>query len=215
MLRVSNPMCLWPHSNGIAASAGALHHMKLVLIFPSLEKALGDLHVVFATTARERTTSTQALSLEMAVHLALQHHREGVKVGFLFGPERAGLTNDALSLCTAAVRIPTALDFSSLNLSQAVLLVTHAFFRAFETSIYNVQAHSKRSHASSFVATQAEIFAFLAHFQTVLSEEGYFAAPERKARMMWTLRNFFERALPTQQELKSLWGALTHLLQKR
>jgi len=41
----------------------------------------------------------------------------------LFGPEDNGLSNEALGRCNAVVTVPTAAEYSSLNLAQATLLI--------------------------------------------------------------------------------------------
>ena len=53
----------------------------------------------------------------------------GVPTAVLFGNERAGLTNDEVALADVVVTIPTA-GFASLNLGQAVLLLSYEWFKA-------------------------------------------------------------------------------------
>jgi tRNA C32,U32 (ribose-2'-O)-methylase TrmJ len=52
------------------------------------------------------------------------------KSAFLFGPETSGLENADLSLTDYIVQIPTSPNFSSLNLAQAVNVVSYEIFRA-------------------------------------------------------------------------------------
>ncbi|RKX93651.1 MAG: RNA methyltransferase [Spirochaetes bacterium] len=49
-------------------------------------------------------------------------------VSIVFGRESDGLTDKELSLCDAAVRIPTSELFPSLNLAQAVQIITYTLF---------------------------------------------------------------------------------------
>jgi tRNA C32,U32 (ribose-2'-O)-methylase TrmJ len=49
----------------------------------------------------------------------------GERVGFLFGSEKNGLSNEELSSAHGIITIPTFPGFSSLNLAQAVLLVCY------------------------------------------------------------------------------------------
>src|SRR6185295_8611651 len=46
-------------------------------------------------------------------------------VALVFGPEDHGLTNDDLRHCQCLVTIDTSLQYASLNLAQAVLLVCY------------------------------------------------------------------------------------------
>jgi tRNA/rRNA methyltransferase len=50
------------------------------------------------------------------------------RIAILFGPEDRGLTNEDLRLCHTLATIPTA-DFSSLNLAQAVMVISYELFR--------------------------------------------------------------------------------------
>lgn len=49
----------------------------------------------------------------------------------MFGNEASGLTEEELSLCNIAIRIPSSAVFPSLNLSHAVQIVTYEIFKAF------------------------------------------------------------------------------------
>ncbi len=50
------------------------------------------------------------------------------KISIVFGREADGLSDDELNLCDAAVQIPTSPDFPSLNLSQAVQIITYSLY---------------------------------------------------------------------------------------
>ena len=56
----------------------------------------------------------------------------GERVGLMFGPERAGLTNDDLTLADTLITVPLNPGFSSLNLAQAVLVLAYEWFQAGE-----------------------------------------------------------------------------------
>jgi tRNA C32,U32 (ribose-2'-O)-methylase TrmJ len=52
------------------------------------------------------------------------------KSAFLFGPETSGLENADLRLTDYLVQIPTSPNFSSLNLAQAVNVISYELFLA-------------------------------------------------------------------------------------
>ena len=54
------------------------------------------------------------------------------RIGLMFGPEDAGLTNEDLDFCQFASTIPTA-GFSSLNLAQAVAIHCYELYTAVHT----------------------------------------------------------------------------------
>jgi len=51
------------------------------------------------------------------------------QISIVFGREADGLSDDELNLCDAAVQIPTSPDFPSLNLSQAVQIITYSLYK--------------------------------------------------------------------------------------
>src|ERR1700735_4376489 len=66
-LRLVNPRQGWPRTDeyrdvAYAAAAGATELLDAAKLFPSVEAAVGDLHVVYATTARERGQMKAVLS---------------------------------------------------------------------------------------------------------------------------------------------------------
>lgn len=87
----------------------------------TLADAAGDCGLVLGFTARPRR-DRDAGPLAVAVEEALAAARAGNKVAFVFGPERTGLPNEEIDLCTRLAQIPTVPDFRSLNVAQAVLL---------------------------------------------------------------------------------------------
>src|SRR4029077_12014762 len=52
------------------------------------------------------------------------------RVAIIFGPEDTGLVNRELKLCQRLVTIPTAPEYPSLNLAQAVMLVAYELMMA-------------------------------------------------------------------------------------
>ena len=108
------------------SSAALIHNLGL---HQDLASALGSFHYVVGTTARLGGSYRQSPvpPRELARQLIpLSQHNQ---VALLFGPENWGLTNEELAFCHTLVTIPTS-DFRSLNLAQAVLVVTYEIFLA-------------------------------------------------------------------------------------
>ena len=49
--------------------------------------------------------------------------KRGKKIGFLFGSEASGLSNDEISYANYTLQIPTNPDFRSLNLSHSLIII--------------------------------------------------------------------------------------------
>jgi len=95
-------------------------------IFPDLEEAVADLHLVFAGTAKSRK-NFEVLAFEEALDRMLAAPLSA-RVGLLFGNERTGLTSEELRRSNFRFTIPQAARQPSYNLAAAVLLTLFALF---------------------------------------------------------------------------------------
>ena len=62
-LRIVNPRCNWPNQKALATSVGAKDVLKSSKIYDSIEKSIGDLDVVFASTSRIRKVNKKVISV--------------------------------------------------------------------------------------------------------------------------------------------------------
>jgi len=124
-LRLVRPALFDAHRiSGIAHGSEPL--IEQVEFFDSLGDAVADAARVIGTTARRRRSSyvwdTPRAAAPGLVEFAL---RETRPVALVFGREDQGLSNDDLDLCDRLLVVPTHRDNSSLNLAQAVLLISY------------------------------------------------------------------------------------------
>jgi tRNA/rRNA methyltransferase len=95
--------------------------------FHSLDSALRGIRLVVGTTGKSGGHRRQTTSVRSLVPLLLsQASRQ--KVGIVFGPEDTGLVDDDLLRCQLLLRIPTRSQAHSLNLSQAVMIVSYELY---------------------------------------------------------------------------------------
>ncbi len=114
----------------IACPRTAVHAGEIIreaAFFPDLAAAIGDLNLVFASTAKRRKNYS-VLPLEEAVAKMLTFSGKA-KVGLLFGNERTGLTSAELAASNFRWSIPQASRQPSYNLSSAVLITLFELFR--------------------------------------------------------------------------------------
>jgi tRNA/rRNA methyltransferase len=210
-LRLVNPKQGWPRTDeyrdvAYAAAAGATDLLDAANVFPSVEAAVGDLHMVYATTARERGQMKAILTPSVAMGAAAT--AAGEKRGILFGPERTGLDNDDVALANAIVTFPSSPTYASFNLSQAVLLCGYEWFKA---------AHGDAPPPATIPRLQSPpaqremLLAFFDYLESKLDENGFFRPATKKPGMRRNLRNIFHRMEPTQQDVRTLWGAMVRL----
>ena len=105
-LRLIEPRDGWPNRSAYAISAGADDVLNKTNVYKSLEEATKDISLLFATTARKRVIGTKSLDVFEAIDKSFHHVVNGGKVGFLFGPEQSGLSNDDVVQADYTISIP-------------------------------------------------------------------------------------------------------------
>lgn len=95
---------------------------------PTLEEALAETQLAVAVTRRHGQKRNKK-SIPIGEIGALVRSRPGADIAFVFGNEEHGLNNEEVELCSAKLSIPTAPEFPSLNLAQAVQIVTYELVR--------------------------------------------------------------------------------------
>ena len=62
-LRIVNPKCNWPNQKALATSVGAKDILRTSKIYNSIDKSVGDLDIIFATTSRIRKANKKIISI--------------------------------------------------------------------------------------------------------------------------------------------------------
>ncbi|CAN1552478.1 LasT rRNA methylase [Rhabdaerophilaceae bacterium] len=207
-MRLVAPRDGWPQKaklkkGAVSASAGATHVLSAAKHYDTLDAALGDLHHVYATTARFREQAKAVEAPMAAMAGAAQRVASGQKVGIMFGPERAGLENDDIMLASSIITFPVNPDFASLNLAQAVLLTGYEWMRAAQGDVLPFSAPNE-----SPPATQAAMQSFFAFIEGELDRVRFFHPPAKKPIMVRNFRNIIHRMAPSEQDIRTLWGAV-------
>ena len=208
-MRLVNPRDGWPNPAADAMAAGAIEVLQKARVYPTTAEACADLTYVLATTARPRGVTKEALVPRAAAAQLRARLAADQPVGVLFGPERAGLVNDDVTLADAVITVPLNPGFSSLNLAQAVLLVGYEWFQSGDTTP-NVQLMSDSPPAP----VETREF-FYSRLEVELEEAGFFYPEHLGPTMKRNLRTMFGRAGLTDQEIQSLHGVIKALTGKR
>jgi tRNA/rRNA methyltransferase len=209
-MRLINPRDGWPSEQATAMSSGAFDVMEPVSVHATLEDGLHDTHFILATTAQPRTMVKPVYTPKAAMAECLSRQKDGQKTAILFGRERSGLTNDEIARANGIITIPTAADFSSLNLAQAVMVL------GYEWAAQNSQqATIATPMGKTFPATQDQLNDFLTRLEDELQQGDFFKAEDLKPTMLRNIRNFFMRAEPTDQDLRTLHGIISALNGKK
>lgn len=205
-LRLVAPRDGWPNPAAEAPAAGADWVLREAEVFATAASAVADLHDVYATTARPRGMLKEVTSPRHAAAKMRAKEQTGRRVGVLFGAEATGLTNEEIVLAETLITIPTAADFSSLNIAQAVLLIAYEWRAAVD-----VTPGEALRMGDAVPATQNEIDNLMAHLETELTLSGFLRPPEKIPHMMRNIRNIFLRMNLTDQDVRTLRGIIKSL----
>ncbi|MCM2256413.1 MAG: RNA methyltransferase [Vicinamibacteria bacterium] len=156
----------------------------------TLEDAVAGVQFVAATSGRAAETWTPR---QLAAHLASR----GGRAALVFGPEADGLGKGERRRADVVVRIPTADEQSSLNLAQAVLLLTWELRLAL--------ADAPPAPAAAAAAAPGELHAALGELAAALAAIG-FVDPARPGSVLAELRHLLARAEPGAREIVLLRG---------
>src|SRR5690242_16386713 len=203
-LRIVNPRDGWPNVAAERAAAGADHILEQVELFDSVEQAVADLDLLFATTARAHDQAKPVMAPEAAAAEMKEHVAGRGKVGILFGRERWGLTNEEVARANRIITFPVNPGFASLNLAQAVLLMGYEWFKL-ATSAAMPFAMPERSPRAS----QHQMDAFFENLVRELDRVEFLRPAEKRETMLVNLRNIFFRMEPTKQDMHTLHGVIT------
>ena len=182
----------------------------VVRVDPDTGEAVADLRHLYAATARRRDMVKPVLSPKAAAAKLRAFLGKAEASGVRFGPERTGLDNDDITLADAVLEVPLNPAYASLNLAQAVLIVAYEFYQA-----RDVAPEVSQGRNGAIAATKDELLAFFEHLEDELDAGGFLIPPEKRPHMVRNIRNIFQRAGLTEQEVRTLRGMITSLASRR
>jgi len=205
-LRLVNPRDGWPNEKAEAMAVGAADLIAKAKVYDSVAGAIGELRLVFAATARDRSMAKPILTPAEAAKRLREAAARGVASALLFGNERAGLTNDEVALADAIVTIPTDPSLSSINLGQAVLVLCYEWFKGGDAT-----PTERIAHGAALPAPREELFLLFEHFEDELEKSGFLFPPGNRPGMIRNLRSILHRAALSDQEVRTLRGVIVAL----
>jgi tRNA/rRNA methyltransferase len=189
----------WPdvltREETLQRASGATDVLEQARIVATLDEALEGVTYLCATAMTPRDFGPPTVTpREHFAGLASSPH----SVGFLFGSERFGMSNDDVYRCHAALSIPTAPDYGSLNLGAAIQVIAYEWRTALGG--FGPPALPERE-----LADAQAVAGMLAHWERSLVDIG-FLDPAAPKKLMPRLNQLFNRAQLTPEEIHILRG---------
>ena len=200
-----NPKPIYPNDKILATSVGAKDIIKQSKKYNNLDKALSNIDIVIATSARFRNKNIKHINLE-----DLKKINFNKNVGFLFGSEASGLSNNEISYANYTLQIPTNPDFKSLNLSHSLIIIAQ-----YIASIIKLKSTTFKKSKKVKSASKKEIQSMLSLCIKNLDEINFFRPKEKRPKMLENLRNIFYKMDLSDKETRILSGVFASLGKKR
>ena len=208
-LRLIAPKTEWPNERARILASGAGDIIEAATVHADARAALADFGLILATTARGRDVLREVLTPAEAAARLRQAAQAGIRSAILFGGERAGLDNNEMSLCDAAITIPTA-ELSSLNLGQAVLLIGYEWLKSADAT-----PPSRTRKTLAVPANRAELVDLFEHLERELDAAQYLFPPQKKETMVRNMRAMILRSNLSDQEVRTIRGMIVALVRNK
>lgn len=200
-MRLVAPRDGWPNPDAGPAAAGADIVLGNAQVYETLAEAVADCTHIYATTVRKRGVTKPVLTPEAA---AKQVHATAGRSAYVFGAERSGLDTDDVALAHSIITVPINPDFSSLNLAQAVILLSYEWSKGRElASPPQVPLDPPSSHE--------ELEEFIQHLVRELEPKNYFHPIARSVATMRTLRTALTKTGWSSNDVKMMHGIVAAL----
>ena len=200
-----NPKPIFPNDKIFATSVGAKNIINQSKVYENIEKALKDIDIVIATSARFRNKNIKHINLNDLKKIDFKK-----KVGFLFGSEASGLSNEEVSYANYTLQIPTNPEFKSLNLSHSLIIIAQVVSSIIKMRTKPFQKSKKVKRAS-----KKEIQSMINLCLSNLEDINFFKPKEKKPVMLQNLRNIFYKMELSDKETRILSSVFASLGKKR
>ena len=200
-----DPKPIFPNDKIVATSVGAKDIIKKSKVFKSLEPAVKNIDYLIATSSRFRNKNIKHIQLKDLKKIDYKK-----KIGFLFGSEASGLSNNEISYANCTMQIPTNSNFKSLNLSHSLIIVAQIVFNFINSKkqFYNKSKKIKP-------ATKKEIQSMVNLCIKNLENIDFFRPKEKKPIMLENFRNIFYRMDLSEKEIRILSSVFASLYKKK
>ena len=203
-LVVINPKTSFPNDKIYATSVGAKDIIQQAKVYDNFEDSLPNFDYLIATSSRFRNKNIKHININELKKIKLNK-----KIGFIFGCEASGLSNNEISYANCTMNIPSNNNFKSLNLSHSLILVCYNLFNLINNKNITYEKSNKIKNAS-----KKQIKAMMDLCINNLNKKNFFTPKEKKAIMLENLRNIFYRSDLSEKETRILSSVFATLSKK-
>ena len=198
----------------VALASGALDVLDASSVAADLSAAVSRCTLVLGLTSRDREFGPPGLDWLEARERIVAQLSQGKRVALMFGPERTGLDNAHLALCSHRVWLEANPAYPSLNLAQAVMVCAYSLREGLIKALGSAGADLAPRLSPEDLADPAAVAAMLEHLSLGLESIGYLN-PENPKKLMARLAALFARAELQTEEIDLLRGIAKQMLLRK
>ncbi len=204
-LSLINPKPLFPNDKILATSVGAKDIINNAKVFNNIEDSLDKIDILISTSARFRNKNIKHILIKDLHKIDFSK-----KIGFLFGSEASGLSNNEVSYSDYTLQIPTNKNFRSLNLSHSLIIIAQAVSSLISKNNIKFDKSKKIKNAS-----KKDIKNMLSLCIKNLEKRNFFYPYEKKSIMLENLRSIFYKLNLSEKETRILSSVFAGLIKKK
>ena len=196
-----DPKPIFPNDKILATAVGAKNIINQSKVYPNLEKALNNVDILIATSARFRNKNVKHINLDGLKKIDFKK-----KIAFLFGSEASGLSNKEISYSNYTLQIPTNSEFKSLNLSHSLIIIAQIV-----SGILDKKQKKFLKSKKIKIASKKEIQLMINLCIENLEKKNFFKPKEKKPIMLENLKNIFYKMELSSKETRILSSVFAQL----
>lgn len=200
MFNPDNPSAFHLPEESFILASGATDVLENAQIYATLDEAIANTVLSCALTSRKRELTAPLQTPRELTPEILQAAQNEQQVALVFGNETFGLSIEEVQSCNRLMTINGNPHYFSLNLAQAVQVVSYEIFSQTGNSMEHL---IQEKHT----ATHEQIVSMMKHMESVMDDIGFFNRRNGE-RMMRRLQNLFARAGTETEDIDILRGFL-------
>ena len=205
-LNIVSPKFIFPNQKAKVTSVGAFDVINKTKVFDNVNSAVSEFNLVISLSARRRDINKKHITMQDLS--TILNKKKYSKIGFMFGPEASGLSNQDIAFSNLILQIPTSKKFKSLNLSHSLTIVCYEIFKNLnQKSFFKIGKNIK-------ISPKSKIISVVKHLVKLLDEKNFFLPKEKKHSMILNIHNLIYRLEPNDKELRILASIISSLNKK-
>ena len=205
-LNIVSPKFIFPNQKAKVTSVGAFDVINKTKVFDNVNSAVSEFNLVISLSARRRDINKKHITMQDLSRIL--NKKKYSKIGFMFGPEASGLSNQDISFSNLILQIPTSKKFKSLNLSHSLPIVGYEIFKNLNQNLFIKGGNDIK------ISSKSKITSVIKYLINLLEKKNFFLPTEKKHSMINNIHNLFYRLEPNDKELRILASIISSLNKK-